>query len=77
MEYAEVPIVTPNKSAKFVSPAKKRLYRKPQAKPDKWKANKRKRMRATGHEYKGKTGKCAPARSIKAKYCIKCRFKCS
>lgn len=76
-EEPHVPVVTPHKPARFVSPAKRHLYRKRQSKPEDWKANKRKRKRAEGLEYTGKTGKCIPARSVKAKDCSKCKFKCS
>lgn len=78
-EEPNVPVVTPDKTARFVSPTKRRLYRKRQSKPEGWKANrrKRKRKRAEGLEYTGKTGKCVPARSVKKKDCSKCKLKCS
>lgn len=73
----EEPVVTPHKTARYVSAAKRRLYRKRQSKPEDRKTNKRKRRQAEGLEYTGKTGIFIPAISVKKKDSSKCKFKCS
>ena len=71
------PLITPHNAAHYVSPKKRFLSRKRQAKPQEWKANKRKKLRNQGKQYISKTGKTIAQKSVKKKDCSKCRFKCS
>jgi len=76
-EAATVNFPTPHKSAKYVSPPRRNLYRKRRSNPEEWKSSKRKTLRASGQKYISKQGKVVPERSVKGKDCNKCRFKCS
>ena len=69
--------ITPRKRAKYCSPKKKLTSRKRKCNPDTWQKNIHKRLRLSGAEYKGISGKLMPAKHVQAKDCSKCRFKCS
>jgi hypothetical protein len=57
--------ITPRKQAKYVSPPKRIVTRKPKANPDKWQKNIRKRLRQAGSEYTDTKGKTVEAREMK------------
>ena len=69
--------ITPRKQAKYVSPPKRIVTRKPKANPDKWQKNVRKRLRQAGSEYTDTKGKIVEAREMKVIDCNKCRFEYS
>ena len=48
---------TPHKSASYVSPEKKQLFRKRKSNRDEWKRNKNKKRRCAGEEYISRSGK--------------------
>jgi hypothetical protein len=59
-------------------PNTKKLTRKRQKNPERWKANTRKRLRQSGQAYTSVTGQEVPARTLKkTKDCTSCKFKCS
>ena len=53
---------TPHKSASYVSPEKKQLFRKRKSNRDEWKRNKNKKRHCAGEEYISNTGKKVPKR---------------
>ena len=69
--------MTPRKAAKYVSPLKKRLFRKRKATPDNWKRNIRKRLKLSGKQYVSAKGKLVKEKKVKLCDCSKCRFKCT
>ena len=70
-------IFTPHKSASYVSPEKKQLFRKRKSNRDEWKRNKNKKRRCAGEEYISSSGKKVPKRALKQIDCSRCRYKCS
>ena len=68
--------MTPRKSAKFVSPVKKRLTRKRKTTPENWKRNVRKRLKLSGKEYTSAKGKTVSEKKLQSCDCSKCKFKC-
>ena len=67
---------TPRKSAKFITPVKKKLSRKQKATPENWKRNIRKQLKLRGEQYTSATGKTVAKKKIKQCDCTKCRYKC-
>ena len=68
--------LTPRKSAKFITPVKRKLARKRKSTPENWKKNIRKRLRLSGQEYKSSTGKIIQEKTM-IQPCKSCRFKCT
>ncbi|XP_062577208.1 uncharacterized protein LOC134239069 [Saccostrea cucullata] len=65
------------KSASFMTPPKKKLFRKRKATPETWKKNVRKQLKLTGQQYVSQRGKTVKARVMKSVNCSKCKLKCS
>ena len=70
-------IQTPSTAAKYVSPNKKRLFRKRKATPENWKKNIRKRLRLSGQEYVSTAGKVVQKKQVQECDCSKCRYNCN
>ncbi|XP_053372947.1 uncharacterized protein LOC128546452 [Mercenaria mercenaria] len=68
---------TPKKAAKFVSPMKKKLFRKRKSTPENWKKNVRKRLRLSGEEYISSSGKKISRKLVQECDCTKCKYKCN
>jgi len=67
----------PRKSHTFMTPPKKKLFRKRKATPDEWKKNTRKKLRMSGKEYVSQRGKIVPGKMVKSVNCSSCKFKYS
>ena len=63
----------PHKSASYVKPEKKQLFRKRKSNRDVWKRNKNKKRRCAGEEYISSSGKNVPKRVSKQIDCSRCR----
>ena len=68
---------TPRKSAKFVTPVKKKLSRRRKSTPEGWKKNVRKQLHLTGKAYTSSSGKLVESKCVQPVNCEKCRFKCN
>ncbi|CAC5416611.1 unnamed protein product [Mytilus coruscus] len=67
----------PRKAPNFITPPKKKLFRKRKAMPETWKKNIRKQLRLSGKEYISVKGNTIKEKTLKLKDCSNCRFKCS
>ncbi|CAC5414853.1 unnamed protein product [Mytilus coruscus] len=67
----------PRKSHTFMTPPKKKLFKKRKATPEDWKKNIRKKLRMSWKEYVSQRGKPIHQKVVKSVDCSKCKYKCS
>ncbi|KAK3107527.1 hypothetical protein FSP39_016707 [Pinctada imbricata] len=65
------------KSDSFMTPPKKKLFRKRKCTPETWKKNVRKKLKLSGQQYVSQRGKTVNAKEMKQVNCNKCKLKCS
>ncbi|KAK7089570.1 hypothetical protein V1264_024516 [Littorina saxatilis] len=69
--------ITPRKQGSYNTPPKKRIVRKREAEPEKWKKNVRKVLHLEGKEYISQNGSTVPAKTMGPVDCSKCRYRCT